>query len=117
MTAQTQIQLGSLIHATLRSEDLLPAFLHALEDYKHPKAGAFNSELIEFGFGYSQCGACGTGNRDEWPEGFDDDIASEIIADMMDALNDLAPDGYYFGSHEGDGSDFGFWPLDESLLS
>jgi hypothetical protein len=40
-------------------------------------------------------------------------MASEIIADMMDALNDLAPAGYYFGAHEGDGSDFGFWPLSE----
>jgi hypothetical protein len=117
MNTQTKIELGSLIHATLRSEDLLPAFLHALEDYKHPKAGAFNSELIELGFGYSQCGACGLGNREEWPEGFDDDMASEIISDMMDALNELAPDGYYFGAHEGDGSDFGFWPLSEWSVS
>jgi len=47
MNTQTKIELGSLIHATLRSEDLLPAFLHALEDYNHPKAGVFNSELRE----------------------------------------------------------------------
>jgi hypothetical protein len=113
MTTTQNIKLGSLIHATLRSEDLLPAFLHALEDYRHPKAGAFNSELIELGFGYSQCGACGLGNREEWPEGFDDDMASEIIDEMVDALNDLAPAGYYFGVHLGDGSDFGFWKCEE----
>jgi hypothetical protein len=113
MKTQNNITLGTLIHATLRSENLLPAFLHALEDYKHPKAGAFNSELIELGFGYSMCGACGMGNREEWPEGFDDDTAQEIINDMMDALNDIAPDGYYFGAHPGDGSDFGFWECEE----
>jgi len=112
MKLENKIELGSLIHATL-SEDLIPAFLFALEDYKHPKAFAFNSELIELGFGHSMCGACGLGNREEWPEAFDDDMASEIIGDMMDALNELAPDGYYFGAHEGDGSDFGFWHLSE----
>ena len=117
MKLENKIEIGSLIHATLRSEDLLPAFLHALEDYKHPKAGAFNSELIELGFGYSQCGVCGLGNREEWPEAFDDDMASEIISDMMAALNELAPDGFYFGAHEGDGSDFGFWPLSEWSVS
>jgi hypothetical protein len=117
MKTQNNITIGTLIHGTHRSEDLLPAFLHALEDYKHPKACAFNSELIELGFGYSQCGACGLGNSEEWPEAFDDDMASEFIADMMDALNDLAPDGYFFGAHEGDGSDFGFWPLSEWSVS
>jgi len=117
MKLETKIELGSLIHATLKSEDLLPAFMHALEDYKHPKAGAFNSELIELGFGYSMCGVCGLGNREEWPEAFDDDMAGEIIDDMMDALNELAPNGYYFGAHEGDGSDFGFWPLSEWSVS
>ena len=34
---------------------------------------------------------------------------SEIVNDLMDALNEYAPDGYYFGAIEGDGSDFGFW--------
>lgn len=103
----------SISHATLRSEDLLPAFLFAIEEHNTPAAQRFNSELIELGFGHSMCGVCGMGNREEWPEGFDDDIASEIIADMMDALNDVAPNGYYFGAHPGDGSDFGFWQIEE----
>jgi hypothetical protein len=117
MTTQNNITLGSVIHGTLRSEDLLPAFLFALEDSGSPKAARFNSELIELGFGYSQCGVCGMGNREEWPEGFDDDTAQEIINDMMDALNDIAPDGYYFGAHPGDGSDFGFWACEEWNVS
>ena len=113
MTTSNNIALGTVIHGTLRSEDLLPAFLFALEDSGSPKAARFNAELIELGFGYSQCGVAGMGNREEWPEGFDDDAAQEIIADMMDALNDIAPDGYYFGAHPGDGSDFGFWECEE----
>lgn len=35
--------------------------------------------------------------------------ASQIVSDMFDALEAVAPEGYYFGSTEGDGSDFGFW--------
>lgn len=113
MTTSNNITLGSVIHGTLRSEDLLPAFLFALEDANSPKASRFNAELIELGFGHSMCGVCGMGNREEWPEGFGDDTAQEIIADMMDALNDIAPDGYYFGAHPGDGSEFGFWACEE----
>lgn len=29
------------------------------------------------------------------------------------ASEDFAPDGFYFGSHIGDGSDFGFWEMEE----
>ena len=34
------------------------------------------------------------------------------ISDVLDALDECAPEGCYFGPHEGDGSDFGFWPIE-----
>ena len=33
------------------------------------------------------------------------------MKDLFDCLNDYAPDGYYFGSHEGNGSEFGYWEI------
>ena len=38
------------------------------------------------------------------------EYASELIDELADALQAYAPAGAYFGSHEGDGADFGFWP-------
>lgn len=110
----TLATIGEISSGTLRPEDLLGAFLFALEDLKSPHAGRFNANLISYGFGYSQCGVCGMGNREDWPDGFDDDTAEEIIGEMADALNDHAPPYCYFGAHEGDGACFGFWPDLES---
>ena len=31
---------------------------------------------------------------------------------LWDYMNQIAPDGFYFGAHPGDGSDYGFWELE-----
>ena len=40
------------------------------------------------------------------------DLMSEIVSELMDALNSYAPPNMYFGSIEGDGADFGWWAID-----
>jgi hypothetical protein len=86
--------IGTVIHATLRTEDLLAAFADELEHL-----GANNPEHV----------ALAQEARTINP---DDEWADEFVSDLMDALNEYAPDGCYFGAHEGDGSDFGFWPCE-----
>lgn len=39
----------------------------------------------------------------------------ELCNDMFDALNDIAPEGTYFSSSEGDGASFGFWAIECEL--
>jgi hypothetical protein len=36
--------------------------------------------------------------------------ASEIVDDLINALNEYAPEYCYFGTSEGDGACFGYWP-------
>lgn len=40
------------------------------------------------------------------------DRASELPNLLMESLDNLAPEGYRFGAHEGDGADFGWWRID-----
>lgn len=45
---------------------------------------------------------------------YDSDYSQEwAMEDLFDFLNTIAPEGTYFGSHLGDGSDFGFWEFEE----
>jgi hypothetical protein len=86
-------QIGTIIHGTCRSEDLIPAF--AAELATHDADNALIAEAAAFNF--------------------DSEHDAELTNDLIDALSEHAPPYAYFGSHEGDGSDYGFWPDIESL--
>jgi hypothetical protein len=46
---------------------------------------------------------------------WNDQLASESLAELIDALNSAAPDGFQFGSEQGDGACFGFWLQEDSF--
>lgn len=87
---------GTVSHGTLRSQDLGPAFFDALDDMDPQSAKEWLTEW-----------------EDVDAADFEHDDAMDAIADLEDRLNELAPDGVYFGAHPGDGSDFGFWESEE----
>jgi len=41
--------------------------------------------------------------------------AAQLLDDMFDALDEMAPPYCYFGAHPDDAADFGFWPNWESI--
>ena len=93
--------IGSISHGTLRPEDLFESFLECalrLADEKQ----ADDPTLLER-------------VKDIESYGFVDDESGEIISALEDILNEMALPYTYFGTHEGDGSDFGFWPSFESI--
>jgi hypothetical protein len=101
---------GSVVvsEATLRSQDLLPKFLDALRVVA-PEA---YRQLTVPGCGFPAVPDHALEDEDaEWWGS--EDCAWLLNETLFDALNEHAPEGYYFGSHEGDGACFGFWPIEE----
>jgi len=96
----TQFQLGSISTGTLRPQDLLNAFGSTLN---HLTLGVEKHPFIE---------QASVAEQNIWD--FDDDDAHEHATDLIekltDALQELCPPFIYFGTHPGDGADFGFWP-------
>lgn len=89
------ITFGTVIHGTLRNEDLLPAFLSVLERLDGPAHIRFMAEL------YNDRGEY----RANWGE-----FGSQDVDDVQDAINNAIDLPFVtFGAHQGDGSDFGFW--------
>jgi hypothetical protein len=84
---------GTISHGTLRPEDLIPRFERVLDDLDH-------DELVILRY------------RNEQRPG-DSEDKDQYLEELEDALNSAAPEGYYFDTHEGDGSDFGFWREEE----
>ena len=103
------ITLGTVIRATHRPQDLLPAFLECLRfTCERPDLAT----AINFAIPTDVKKALLNGD-DSHPWWGSEECSFILNEDLFDLLNDFAPEGAYFGAHPGDGSDFGFWPVEE----
>ena len=96
---------GSISHGTLRTQDLLRSFMKTLMDvniqrYEEIWLDEFVVSLYNDSVIYE------LPDDDEW---WDSPHAYYLLAMAQTALDEIAPEGMYFGAHEGDGCDFGFW--------
>jgi len=100
MTIRHYATIGSVSTGTLRTEDLLEAFAGELEDHVRANKRCRGLDL--------------PGKRKLIREAYavdpESDTADHVIAELMEALETFAPPYCYFGTLEGDGADFGFWP-------
>ena len=95
----TTADFGSVSTATMRPEDLIPAFLDCLNDLDEDRCAAILAEYPEY-------------NNEDF---YDTDDAQWLLEGLFDALDEYAPPFSYFGAHEGDGADYGFWPAIDAL--
>jgi len=92
----------SVSHGTLKTEDLLEAFYNFLER----KSNILIQEIED---AYQI-----TPETDfERVVKRNPTVAQFLLEDLIEAINEIAPTGSYFGAHVGDGSDFGFWRIEE----
>lgn len=102
---------GTVSHGTMRPADLIPTFLGVLRELDPTEHDRFLKEnravarWVAVGCpDFATCNKAG--------DAFMEDV-SIFLDELFDALNDCAPDGFYFGAHPGDGSDYGFWSIED----
>jgi hypothetical protein len=100
-------QPGSVISGTLRRQDIIPEFAEWVR-ILNPAA---YTQLVSKTFSMPPAYVQDEGDTSAW---WDSEEAIEFLNELMDAMDEVAPEGHYFGTHPGDGSDFGFWPTEES---
>jgi len=120
-TKATTLEIGSISTGSLRVQDVLPAVLDALGDLRLSRYERGQVLKIQGHWDRApddldnpcQCGRCsgvkGNGDSARWCLELD---LNEILFDIVNAH---CPDYCYFGSHPGDGADFGVWPCEEVL--
>ncbi len=91
-------KMGSISWGTLRSKDLVRSFTSEYERLggRPSNIRRFDNVIIGNNLSASH-----------------DEELTWALEDLFELLNEMAPEGSYFGAHEGDGADFGFWLLSE----
>jgi hypothetical protein len=85
----------------MRNQDLIPALLTWHRDVCPDEYAG----LMACPFGPIPSHAQDDDRADWW----DSDDATALCSQLFDDLDAVAPAGYYFGAHPGDGSDYGYW--------
>lgn len=100
--------IGSVSHGTMRPQDLIPTFFRVLGVLDPEALGQIEENcnvhvksLLEL--------------EDDHPW-WNSEAASWLLNEyLFNALNEYAPEGRYFGSRHGGGSDYGFWEPEDEL--
>jgi hypothetical protein len=93
--------IGTVSHGTMRNEDLIPEFVYILRQFSKGKNKAQYKECKEIQ------------KRIKSENYFQSEESDfDLNEFLFDALQDYALPYFYFGSHPGDGSDYGYWLTD-----
>ena len=106
--------IGSVSHATMRPEDLIPCFIELLKELdtenEYTSVIAEGESIIEYNENDDLDKKIDS--KKDWES---EDTTVYLNEDLWNAIDSFSPPYVYFGAHPGDGSDYGFWPwnLDE----
>lgn len=97
-------RLGSISHGTMRPVDLIETFAWEI---KRSKLTAAERDLVRRAYRWL--------NLPANAQSAAADVGDNILCELFDVLDAYAPAYCYFGAHEGDGSDYGFWPSMDAI--
>ena len=104
MKRKSTLGIGSISEGTMRECDLIPSFLWAADDLSLSRQERQSVNRIRK-----------ASNVDEEADYWAGENASWDLETLFDILGNHTPDYCYFGSHPGDGSDYGVWISQESI--
>lgn len=107
---------GSVSSGTMRVEDLLDSFASELDYQLKRQVSRFprkeHRALIREA---RSCLARIERNGNPHKSKSDLTDPADIVAELFDALEEFAPPYAYFGAHEGDGADYGYWISSDAI--
>jgi len=103
--------IGSISHATMQPRDLIPCFADELEQLAK-QSDPVNADHLSL---VRECRELTEQDYEsEDPETIER-IGCILNEGLFYALDEYSPEYCYFGSHPGDGSDYGFWIDHEAI--
>lgn len=96
---------------TLRLQDLLPAYWYLLADLEECELLEENAPQSVL----SEDELTALRDNDEDPYWYSEEAAEDLqtLTEMLEQVANRIPGTFYFGAHPGDGSELGFWEVDQ----
>lgn len=85
----------SMSHGTMRRQDLIPVFMDIIRDT--PEYVQLMHLVPSYAYEDKNCA---------W---WNSEDAICLMDSLFDTLDSYTPEGYAFGTHPGDGSNYGYW--------
>ena len=96
--------IGSVSSGTMRTEDLIPTFVVELMFQSTRRDSGVSDRESHRGL------AMRVGRAIREDGYYDTDASNSDLESLFDALDCYSAPYCYFGSHPGDGADYGWWP-------
>lgn len=100
-----QYPMGSISSGTMREEDLIPTFTWELRSLAK-QSGIVSRKQRSTHLALTKEITKRAESEDYYES---EDAGSDLNESLFDALGEYAGPYFYFGSHPGDGADYGFW--------